>query len=714
MQIIQSIRDRGAVIVIIVISLSLIGFILMDSNQGGNRLFGSMSTKIGKVNGESIDLAYYNKRVRQAEDMQEQRSGQKMTTAQTYQTRDQVWNQIIAEKIFFAETQKLGIDFTAAELSAILLSNEQGNPLLQEQGMTDPATGKLDMVKAQAALTNIKKSKGDQREMINTQMVDPLKLNSIIAKYSGLLNASIYYPAWMQERDNAQSKNFATISYVSIPYSEISDSSIKVTNEEVAEYVKKNKELFKQEAGRMISYASFSQLPNNEDSSRVKSIVAALKNSFEADSNAKNFVARNTSSIDFEDKFIPKSKITSPVIDSILSKPTGTVYGPYLDKNNFVLAKVIGTKAFPDSVRSRHILISLVDRQTNKEIMPDSTAKRIADSIYNAVLGGADFASLALQYSSDGSKTKGGDLGFYGYGTMVPEFNDFTFENPVGSKNVVQTQFGYHVIEILNQKDFKPAYKIAYVAKEINASDATINSANLEATKASAEKNKTALVKYLSKAGIHMTEVPTVIKENDYAVGGLQDARSLVKWAFSAKKDEVSESFNIGDQVVVAVLDKVLKEGVKDTAMARSGCEAIIRNRKKAEMIIKKIGANPTLESAAAAYNKQILQAGTDSSITMESKIINGIGLEAKVIGASFHKEFQAKPSPPIAGSSAVYVIKVNSIQSKPADSPEAMAQQAASKVTTLRSEVINSQSNNWYEALKKQASVKDNRSEFY
>ena len=709
MQIIQSIRDKGAAIVIVVISLSLIGFILMDSKQNGDKLFGSLSTKVGKVNGEAIELAYFNKRVKQTEDQQEQRSGKKSSGTQTYQTRDQMWNQIIAEKIFFAEAAKLGIDFTSKELSSILLSNEQGNPLLQEQGMVDQATGKLDLSKAQEALTNIKKFKGEQRELVNAQIVDPLKLTSIVAKYTGLLNASVYYPTWMQEKDNAETKNFALISIVSVPFSEISDSTITVTDADINEYVQKNKELFKQEAGRMISYAGFSQLASAEDSARTKALVAELKDAFTADSNAKSFVARNTSAIDFDDKYLPKSKITSSATDTILATPVGTVYGPYLDKGNYVLAKVLGTQQLPDSVRARHILIPVNDPQTGKAINPDSTAKKQADSIYNAILGGADFAALALQYSSDGSKTKGGDLGTYGYGTMVPEFNDFTFENPVGSKKVVQSQFGYHVIEILSQKDFKTAYKIAYVAKEITASDITINKASLEATKASAEKNKEALEKYLAKSGIHFTQVPTAVKENDYAAGALQDARQLVRWTFGARKGEVSEPFSIGDQFVVAVLDKVLAEGVQDAATARPGSEAIIRNKKKAEIILKKLGSNPTLESVATAYNKQIQQSGADSSITMSGQIINGFGLEPKVIGASFNKEYQSKPSPAITGTSGIFVIKVNSVQTKPADTPEVAAKAITAKTENLRSLV-----SNWYEGLKKQAKIKDNRSEFY
>lgn len=709
MQIIQSIRDRGAAITVAVIVLCLIGFILMDSQQGNSKMFGSLSQNVGKVNGEAITLGDFNKRVNQAEEQEAQRSGQRPSGTRVNQIREQVWNQVTAEKIFFAEVEKLGITLTPKELSAILMSNDQANPFLQEQGMVDPATGKLDIAKAQEAIRNIKKFKGEQKEAVNAQIVDPLILSSAVAKYSGMLNASAYYPTWMQEKDQADGKNFANISYVTVPYSDISDSTIKVTDADVNDYVKKNANLFKQEEGRTISYVTFSQLPSAADSNKVRAEVEQLKAAFAADSNAQAFVARNASVIDFVDEYLPKAVIQSKQIDTIVKTAPGAVFGPYLEGDNYAIAKVIGTKPLPDSVKARHILIPVNDPRTGQPINPDSTAKKLADSILTAIKGGADFAALALKYSSDGSKDKGGDLGNFGYGQMVPEFNAFSFTKPVGSLDVVQTQFGYHIINILAQMNFKPAYKIAIVAKQIVPSDATINSASLQATKASAEKNAAALSKYTATNGLKMIQSPVIVKENDFSVGALQDARQLVRWAFESKKGDVSEPFNIGNEFVVATVDNVYKEGLQDAATARSGAEVIIRKEKKAAMIIAKLGANPTLESAAAAYGKQVLQAGADSSLTFNAQIINSVGMEHKVIGAAFNKEYQAKPSPAFEGTTGVFVLKVNSIGTKPADAPEVAAQQATSKLGAIRS-----QTNNWFEGLKKQSEIKDKRSKFF
>ena len=712
MQIIQSIRDKGAALIIVVIALSLIGFILMDAKSGSNSsMFGDgNSGTIGKVNGEAIDRAEFGKRVEQEENKKAQQTGKQPTGAEVLAIREQLWNQIVAEKVFYREAEKLGINLSSKELSALLMSNDQTNPFMQEKGLLDPVTGKLDIGKAQEALANIKKFKGDKRDLIDAQIIEPLKLSTAVSKYGGLLSAAVYYPTWMQQKDNAESKSFATISYVAIPYNEISDSTVKVTDSDINDYVAKRKDFFKQEAGRTISYLTFSQLPSGADSLKARQMTEELKNSFAADTNSKAFVARNTSAVDFTDEFLPLSKIQSSAKDTIVKQSIGTVYGPFAEGPNYTLAKLLGTKTLPDSVKARHILIAVNDPQTGQPIMADSAAKKLADSILTAVKGGADFAALAIKYSADaGSGAKGGDLGTFGYGAMVPEFNTFSFSKSAGDKEVVKTQFGYHVIDIVSQKDFKPAYKIAFVAKPIIPSDETINAASMAATKASANKNAKELSDYAAKNGLKMVEIPVTIKENDYAVGNMQDARSLVQWAFKAKKGDVSDPIIIGEDFLIATVNKIYKEGTQDAAIARPGAEAAVRNIKKADIIMAKLGGGPSLETAAAAYNKTVTMAGLDSSITMAAGIINGIGAEPKLIGASFNPANQTKVSGPIAGATGVYVIKVNSIQQKADPSPEAKA-----SATSARTNALRQQAGNWFEALKKQSDIKDSRSNYF
>jgi peptidyl-prolyl cis-trans isomerase D len=708
MQIIQTIREKGAPITIAAIALALIAFILMDAKQdNGSR---SASESIGKVNGSAIDQNEFSKKTLLLESQEEQQTGRKPDNSRSAQIREQVWNQIIAEKVFYAEAAKLGIEFTSKELDNLLKSSDPSNPLMQDKSMIDPVSGKLDMAKFGQALTQIKKMSGERWDMVNAQLIEAPKLTSISTKYFALLNASAYYPAWMEEKDAKESKTFATVSYVQIPYQTIVDSTIKVTDADVEAYVKKKKDLFKQEAGRMISYVGFSQLPNKSDSARTMGLVEGLKSEFESEPNTKNFLARNSSTIGFDTNYLAKSKITSRYKDSIIKIPQGTVYGPFVENKSYVLAKLLGSKMMPDTAGAKHILIATVNSQTGEPLLEDSIAKKRADSVYNAINGGADFAILALQYSSDGSREKGGDLGKFGYGDMVPEFNNFCFEKPVGSRGVVKTQFGYHIIELLSQKGSAPVYKIGFLAKEIFPSEETINNASNESIKLSAEKDAKKMEAYIQKNGLTKITVPTLIKENDAEVEQMKDARQLVRWVFEAKKGDVSDPMPVGDQFIVATVDKIYEEGTQDIETARPRAENSIREEKKGELIISALGTNPTLESAAAKYAKEIKMAGTDSSITFKSQIIDSVGNETKLIGAIFNKANLNKVAAPVAGKAGVFVFKVNSVGEKAVNPNEDKAQTRIQQTAALRNQAVS----NWFEGLRKKATIKDNRSKFF
>ncbi|MFN8251141.1 MAG: peptidylprolyl isomerase [Ferruginibacter sp.] len=714
MQIIQTIRDKGAAIIIAVIALSLIGFLLMDAKSGSNKFFNSLSGGLGKVNGQNIEKADFDKKFNYAYELAKQQSAQTGQSPNTDQVREQVWNQVVNESIFYAEAAKLGIEFTGKELTAVLYSNDPSNPLMSDRSMLDPA-GKIDPAKVVSAINTIKKAKGDQYDQINNQIVEPQKLGSISGKYYSLLNASAYYPSWMQENDQAEGKSFANISYAFISYGEISDSTVKVSDSEIEDYIAKHKNQYKQEAGRIVSYVTFSQAPSAADSFAAKEAVAGLVKAFAAETNDAAFVARNTSAIPYDSNFIPKAQIRSAVLDSIVKLPVGSVYGPYMENGNYVIAKFLGAKGIADSAKARHILIPTVDPQTGQPINTDSAAKKKADSLLAVINAGGDFAALAKEFSTDGgSKDKGGVYDYFEYGKMMPAFNDFAFNKPAGTKGVVQTPYGYHVIEAMGTKGSSSAYKIAYVAREILTSEATFSQVNLDATKLSAQKNKKEFEAYIAKNGLQKTTWPNVVKENDYRIGMFADARALVRWAFEAKKGDVSEPFNIGDAFVVAVVDRIYEEGTMDAAAARAALgkspEGVIRNKKKAEIIIKKLGANTTPEAAAAAYNKQVQTAGADSSITFNSPMIQNLGNETKVIGASFNKDYQSKSSPAFAGTMGVYVLKVNSIGTKAPQSPEILAGQVSQRLNTLKAQVATG----WFEGLRNQATIKDSRSKYF
>ena len=711
MSIIQTIRDKGAAIVIGVIALSLIGFLLMDARSGAAKgLFGGNSTTVGTVNGKDIELEEYNAKVKDAEAQY-----QSAAAAMRPEIMQGVWDQMVGQRIVDAEFDKLGLAFTPKEMSAIMFSEDAPQQL--KQAFTNKETGQYDIAQAQQWWATTRKSKNEeQRQALNSQVIDPMKLNTLYTKYTSMIAGSIYQPSWMTVKQDEESRSFANISYVAIPYSVISDSLVKVTDDDIESYLEKNKAKYKQEGGRMISYVVFSSAASVKDSTAAKEAVAALKQPFAADTNAKSFVARNASAINYFDGYTQKAKLQMPVKDSIINLRDGEVFGPYLDGKEYVIAKKVSTKILPDSIKCRHILLGTNNPQTGAALMPDSVAKRLADSVATVIKSGANFDTLEAKYSTDQAahKDKGVmtfDLATIQGDNFAKEFGDFLLNEKGETKKVVKTQFGYHYIEILEKKNPQPAYKVAYLAKEIIPSDETTNAANAAATKISGQaRDLKTFDNYVKQNGLNKVDVPQPVKENDFKLGSLQEARPIVKWAFDAKEGDVSEPFSVGEQYVVAVLDRKIKEGLPDAKTARTMIESLVRNNKKAEQIKKKLGNPSSLEAAAAAYQKQVLTTGTDSTLTFNAVIINGVGNEPKVAGASFNKDYQTKVSPAIAGNTGVFMLKVNSINTKPQDTSSVAKQQKSMRQNQEMQAAIGKS----FESLKKLADIKDKRSKFF
>ncbi|MDQ2862261.1 MAG: peptidylprolyl isomerase, partial [Bacteroidota bacterium] len=206
------------------------------------------------------------------------------------------------------------------------------------QAFTNKETGQYDIGQAQQWWAQTRKTKNeDQRKSINSQVIEPMRLNSLYTKYTSMIAASAYIPKWLAKQQEEEKNSFANISYVSIPYSVISDSTVKVTDSDIKSYVEKNKLKFKQEAGRKVSYVTFDANASSKDSAATKASLEEMKPAFKSDSNASTFLARNSSSIAFFDGYTPKTKMQVPFKDSIIALGDGDVFGPYLDTKYFVL-----------------------------------------------------------------------------------------------------------------------------------------------------------------------------------------------------------------------------------------------------------------------------------------------------------------------------------------------------------------------------------------
>jgi peptidyl-prolyl cis-trans isomerase D len=694
MSVIQRIRDKGAWIVFGIIALALIAFILQDGVRRGGRAF-SNTDAIGKINGQKISKADFDEKVQLQEQMY---AGQ---GAQREQILTSVWNQEIEMAVLGQEYEKLGLRVGQKELADILYG--PNSPLKSQ--FTDPKTGEFMAENARQTMAQVKKSKNtDQQKMINTVFIDPAIQQTLRTKYQNLLIQAAYVPKWLLEKQHADNNAIASFSYVYVPYASISDSTSKVSDDEIEAYVKKHKSEFnKAEETRNISFVSFSAAPSAADSAAALNQVLAVKNEFATTTDNQAFLTKASSEMPYYDSYFSKSRMQQSNKDTLVKIPTGQLYGPYLDGPNYVIAKMIGSKQWPDSAKVRHILIGTTTPQ-GQPIREDSVAKKLADSVETAIKGGADFNALVLKYSDDqGSKDKAGVYEIP-QGQMVIPFNDFAFDKPVGAKGIVKTDFGYHYMEVLEHKGNNPVYKLAYLAKGINASAETENAANTAAAQfAVSSKSSKDFNNNVVKGNIPMVSA-TDIKQNDFIVQGIGSSRQLVRWIYESGVGDVSDPVQVGDKYIVAMVSAVNKAGLATAAEARPMVENIVRNEKKAKIIIDTKFKGNTLESYSAASGAPILHA---DSLSFAAPFISGIGSEPKVVGAVFNKASLNKVSSPIAGATGVFGLKVENMGAKA----------ATMDLVTIKQNMLQSSrmvSYRGLDALKKAAEVKDYRSKFF
>ena len=700
MSIIQNIRDKAAWLVFIVIALSLLGFLLMDAFVGGRGsggLFGGNKTTLGSVNGEDIEYVDFQKRVQMVEE-QYQQQGYPMNEMMRQNVQEQVWNQVIEENVLETEYEKLGLTVTPKELEDILFG---ANPPQDLRQQFTNEQGVYDVNAAKAAIAELRKQKDNpMAENFSKNYLPALMEARKREKYASLLGNTFYVPKWMAEKMIADNSQLAAMSFVAVPYNTVSDSAaeVKVSDADITDYINKHKEEFKQEANRGISYVSFSAAPTSADSSAVRTGLENLRIEFSAAADAAAFLVRNNSDLPLYDGYVLKSKLQVPNADTIRSLADGSVFGPYLDGGNYVVAKMIGKRNLPDSVKCRHILVSL---QTNT----DSIAKSRIDSIEAAIRGGADFAQLAAKYSEDpGSKETGGeyDFGSQQFGTIAKEFAEAIFYGATGDKKVVKTSFGYHYIEVLAQKNFEQAFKIAYLSRPVVPSVETENAASGAANQFAGESRDAKSFEANATKNSFTKLIAQDIKPNDIMIPGLGSSRQLVRWINDAKPGDVSEPFNIEDKYIVAMLTEINKEGVVSAAKARPQLEFLLRNNKKAEVIGKKIAASNSLEAVATATQQTVLRS---DSVRFASPFIPNVGQEPKVIGAAFNKANQSKISAPITGNTAVFVLKTENISALSDGGMNADTQRNA-----MMQQMRQSAGFRAMDALRKAAKVKDER----
>lgn len=726
MSVIQQIQEKYAKLMAVIIAIALIIFVVMLAFENGGSLFqGTNSTTVGTVNGTKIDFLDFQSKV----DLNENNLRQQgFTTGSALQQQaiENAWNQEVNRIIQEKELNRLGITVGKRELGDILYGPNAPQDL--KAGFTD-STGFYNAAMAKQQIDAILSRKsGNEQEMAQRDQVaayiDYLEDQRKTEKYNSLFANSSNFPAWFIEQQNADNSKIASISFVRETYASIPDSTVQISDKEIKDYINKHKDDYKQEESRSIAYAAFSALPTAEDSMLTRDRIAQQIAEFDSAQDINRYLASQGVRT-YYDGFINGNRIQIPVKDSIFNMPVGSVYGPYLDGNSYAIAKLVAKRNQPDSVSVRHILISTSQRdpQTGQmfPVRDSASAYKLADSIRNAIRNGSNFDTLAIQFSEDPGKNDqqtgaytGGKYNQVESGAMVPEFNDFIFGNPVGSKGIVKTEFGFHYIEILSQKGNSPAYKIAYLSRPIETSMETENNAQNEATTFAAEsddmKSFDANIEKLRARGINKN-IAIDIRPNAYDIQGLGSSRAFVRKIYEADKGDILEPEKVGSNWVVAIVTEVNEKGTMSVEKARPLIEPLLRNKKKAEMLTTKIGNATTLEAVAAALGGKTIETVDTLRMTgAQNPSAGSIASEQKVIGAAFNPANNGKVSGVIAGSSGVYVIRVDNVSTTPIASAN-VEEQRKTRYQQAKQQAMYSSP---IQAIREASTIKDRRTKFF
>ena len=698
----QNIRNRGGMMIAIVIGLALGAFILGDMLNSGSKLMRPSQMKIAEVNGESIQYPDFQKKVDELVEVYKMNTQQTQIDENTMeQMREQVWQSYLQENILGKATEKLGISVSAEELFDLVQGNNP-HPIIQ-QLFRNQQTGQVDKSTIIQFLKSLQTNATAQQKSYWLYIENQIRQDKLRSKYSDLVSKGLHVTTEDAKKSLVEKNKNVNFQYVGINYSSVSDADVKVTDDELKAYYNKHKDEYKQENSRNIEYVTFEVLASEADKAAIQKWLNDSKTEFSTVTDNAQYVNVN-SDTRFDPSFSKREDLSPALADWAFNAKPGDFYGPYLENGEYKLAKVDQFKMLPDSVQASHILISA---QTAGSLVK---AKAIADSLKRNIDLGGNFAEIAMKYSEDtGSKIKGGDLGWFKRKQMVPEFEEAAFSGEVNKLYVVESRYGFHVIKPTKKGKETNQVRLAILSKKIEPSTETYQRVYSETSKFASE-NQT--LEAFNKAVVDqkLDKKVAILKDNDREVVGLESSRQLVRAAFTADQGKIlinnegSTIFEFGNKFVIAALTRTTEAGESTFEDARIRVDLVVRKEKKAQFLADKFkNAGSDLATVASKLSIEVKEA---SGVNFTSFSVPGLGLEPAVIGAVCSLP-EGKLSSPIEGNNGVYLTKVTSFTTGTDTDLKGEKNRLAQS--------INSQvSSQLFESLKKLAEIDDKRSKFY
>ena len=703
----QNIRNRAGILVAIVIGLALVAFILGDALQQGNSIFQKSQNKIAEINGEDIQYMDFQKKVEEYGDIVRLNSGQTQLDENTWvQAREQTWQTFQRDILMGEVYEDLGIAVSAEELYDLVQGNNI-HPIIR-QIFADQTTGQVNRQAIISFLKNLETGvAADQRAYwyyLEKQIAD----DRVLSKYNNLIKQGLYVTT--EEAQNSINNNSKQVSfdYISLPFSSVADSTLEISNRELKKYYNEHADEYKEEKTRRIEYVIFPVTPSEQDNLDAKTWIEDIKGDFASAENNIQFTNTNSDE-SFVDNWLTQEGLSTDVANWVFEEnaDTNQVYGPYFEDGAYKLAKVHAIGMLPkDSVKARHILLTI---NSQAEVL---SKQALADSLKTEIENGADFAALAREYSTDsGSAINGGDLGWFGKGAMVKPFEDAAFGNKKGEVSIAISQFGIHIIQTTQRSKLHKHVKIAYVIREVNASDVTYQKAYGEASKFASE-NRTQEDFEMSVTANGLGKRVATVREFDRDIIGLTGARAIVRAAFTAEVGDVladfrkSSIFEIGDNFVIGVLMEATEEGNAPFENVKERVKLAVAKEKKGQQLLEKINAAMGSNDFAVIAQELGAEIKTAENINFNSFSIPEVGVEPAVVGTTSIMDVE-QISKPIKGNNAVFLVKVTGV-TEGAETDLAQEQQNLTQSLGYRAGFQS------YEAIKNAAEIEDNRSKFY
>lgn len=711
MALISKIRKNSWILVVL-IGLGLGGFIIMDMTSGQQSIFGSGQTIIGEVEGEKLDWTAFNR-------TDELLYGG--SASEVYSRREALWNYFIEQFIVDKEAANLGLGVGREELRELEFGQNLSPVIVQR--FSDPnmpgMVNRQQLEFFRQVIDNNQMNAAIQAGQLNPtfpafwrhQEQEIIK-ERLQSKLVAMVAKGMYTPSWVAERLDVEQNHQVDFSYVQIPFDEVADAEIQLTDADYEAFLEKNQVRFNSEKEqRSIAFVAFDVFPTSGDSLMIKEKIASLVPEFETTDNLQIFTEQNYGI--YDEAFYSREQLPETIADLVFEMEEGSVYGPFLDQNTYKALKLTGQKIVPDSVKSRHILISA----TNPAELP--IAQQRVDSLITLLEAGShSFDSLAAQYGSDGTRATGGDLGYVANGTMVKPFNDLIFfQAEPGQFYTVTTDFGVHLVEVTGRKYINntEAVQLAILSETIVPSEETQNEIydqvlEFTSNNRSIDELRSAVD---GRSDIYLETVSS-LKKNDYAVGSLgagQSSRDLVRWAFGEDAGKVSPEIYIyqdpinyyNSKYVVAGITSIQTPGTPSVASIKDEVMLEVMNDKKAQVIAQAINGK-NLDEVATSYGTSIENA---TGVTLSSSFVPGMGNEPKVIASAF-SQGEGETSQAIIGNNGVYLVKTDR---KPAIPTATNVPNIKRAMTTQNRSIV---ALRLLESIKKDAEIKDNRFRFY